>query len=124
MDVALRRRREERGHELFTGFTDVSEIGVGSLATVYRAREIGTSRLVALKLLNVRDASPRAIESFERESVALGALSSHPNIVTLYRTFRTPDGRPVLVLELCSGAVADRLRGGAGLPVPGAVGTG
>ena len=100
--MALRRRREERSHELFPGFTDVYEIGVGSLATVYRAREIGTSRLVALKLLNVRDASPRAIESFERESVALGALSSHPNIVTLYRTFRTPDGRPVLVLELCS----------------------
>ena len=122
--MALRRRKNERGHQLFAGFSDVQEIGVGSLATVYQAREIGTSRLVALKLLNVRDASPRAIESFERESLALGALSSHPNIVTLYRTFRTPDGRPVLVLELCSGAVADRLHGGAGLPVPDAVAIG
>ena len=67
--MALRRRKDERSHELFAGFSDVQEIGVGSLATVYRAREIGTSRLVALKLLNVRDASPRAIESFERESL-------------------------------------------------------
>jgi hypothetical protein len=122
--VALRRRSQERSHELFSGFTDVYEIGVGSLATVYRAREIGTNRLVALKLLNVRDASPRAIESFERESVALGSLSSHPNIVTLYRNFRTPDGRPVLVLELCTGAVADRLHGGDGLPVQDAVAIG
>jgi serine/threonine-protein kinase PknK len=117
LHVALRRgiRRE---HELFPGFTDVHEIGVGSLAVVFRGREAGTNRHVALKLLNVRDASPRAIESFERESIALGALSSHPNIVTLFRVFRTPDGRPVLVLELCTGAVADRLHDGTGLPVP------
>jgi serine/threonine protein kinase len=124
--VALRRKgaRGQRTHELFPGFTDIVEIGIGSLATVYRAREVGTNRLVALKLLNVRDASPRSIESFERESIALGALSSHPNIVTLYRTFRIPDGRPVLVLELCTGVVADRLRGGAGLPVTDAVSIG
>jgi serine/threonine-protein kinase PknK len=116
LHVALR-RRSRRGHELFPGFTDVFEIGVGSLATVFRAREIMTGRHVALKLLNVRDASPRSIESFERESIALGALSSHPNIVTLYRVFRTPDGRPVLVLELCPSAISDRLRNGTGLPV-------
>ncbi len=124
--MALRRigARGQRGHELFPGFTDVSEIGTGSLATVFRARELGTHRLVALKLLNVRDASPRSIESFERESIALGALSSHPNIVTLYRTFRTADGRPVLVLELCTGAVADRIHGGAGVPVTEAVAIG
>jgi hypothetical protein len=109
---------------LFPGFTDVREIGVGSLAVVFRARESGTSRHVALKLLNIRDASPRAIESFERESIALGALSSHPNIVTLYRTFRIADNRPVLVLELCTGAVADRLRDGSGLPVAEAVSIG
>jgi serine/threonine-protein kinase PknK len=106
---------------LFPGFSEVSEIGIGSLATVFRARETGTNRLVALKLLNVRDASLRAIESFERESIALGALSSHPNIVTLYRQFRTPDGRPVLVLELCRGAIAEQMRTGEGLPVQEAV---
>ena len=77
-------RRPPR-NDFFPGFTDIAEIGVGSLATVYRARELGTDRYVALKLLNVRDASPRALESFERESIALGAVSSHPNIVTLYR---------------------------------------
>lgn len=122
--MALRRRARAREHELFPGFVDVSEIGIGSLAVVYRAREMATNRLVALKLLNVRDASARAIESFERESVALGALSSHPNIVTLYRTFLTSDGRPVLVLELCAGAVSDRLHDGQGLPVQDAVSIG
>ncbi|MGI8760180.1 MAG: protein kinase domain-containing protein [Jatrophihabitantaceae bacterium] len=122
--VALRRRAQARDHDMFAGFSEVSEIGVGSLAVVYRARELQTNRLVALKLLNVRDASPRALESFQRESVALGALSSHPNIVTLFRTFPTPDGRPVLVLELCAGAISDRLLGGNGLPVQDAVSIG
>ena len=115
------RARSDLGSELFPGFSEVVEIGVGSLATIYRAREAGTNRLVALKLLNVRDASPRALESFERESMALGALSSHPNIVTLYRSFPAADGRPVLVLELCRGAVCDRLRAGGGLSVRDAV---
>ena len=58
--MALLRRAEGRPERLLPGFTDIVEIGIGSLATVYRAREIGTNRLVALKLLNVRDASPRA----------------------------------------------------------------
>jgi serine/threonine protein kinase len=118
------RRGRGAKDDFFPGFTDVSEIGVGSLATVFRAREVGTNRPVALKLLNVRDASPAAIESFERESVALGAVSSHPNIVTLFRFFRVADGRPVLVLELCRGAISDRMRGGHGLPVPEVVAVG
>ncbi len=115
--MALMRRARGARSDFFPGFADIAEIGIGSLATVYRAREVGTNRLVALKLLNVRDASPRAIESFERESIALGAVSSHPNIVTLFRSFRAADGRPVLVLELCRGAVSDRTRGLEGLPV-------
>ncbi|HKC27118.1 MAG TPA: protein kinase [Jatrophihabitans sp.] len=122
--MALLRRADRGGNEFFPGFTGIAEIGVGSLATVFRAREVATDRQVALKLLNVRDASAEAIESFERESIALGALSSHPNIVTLYRSFRVADGRPVLVLELCRAAVSDRMRDGAGVPVAEAVAIG
>lgn len=103
--MAGRRRNRD---ELFPGYSDAQEIGVGSLSTVYRATEQDTGRLVALKLLNVRDAARPALESFERESRALGALSSHPNIVTLFRSFNSSDGRPVLVLELCRGSMADR----------------
>jgi serine/threonine protein kinase len=122
--VALFRHPKQAGSEFFPGFTDVSEIGIGRLATVYRAREIGTNRRVALKLLTVRDASERAVESFERESLALGAVSSHPNIVTLYRFFRAADERPVLVLELCRDPISDRVRHGRGIPVDEAVAAG
>jgi len=94
------------------GFEAVEEIGSGGFSTVYRARETGPNRLVALKVLSVADVTPHALESFRRETVALGAVSTHPNIVTLYRQEVLPDGRPMLVLELCSGSVANQLRGG------------
>jgi serine/threonine protein kinase len=104
---ALAQRVLESGL-LRAGFGDIAPIGVGSLATVYRARELATNRFVALKVLDIAVVSARAQESFERESLVLGALSSHPNVNTFYRTFVLPDGRPVLVLELCNGSVAER----------------
>jgi hypothetical protein len=85
-------------------------IGAGGFSTVFRAREIETNRSVALKILNVHDVSEHAIGSFQRETFALGTLSAHPHIVTLYRTFATEDDRPVLVLELCHGSVWERMR--------------
>jgi serine/threonine protein kinase len=113
----LARRAKDAQSDFFPGFSEIAEIGSGDLATVYRAREAATDRYVALKLLNVRDRSPRALESFDREANTLGPISSHPNIVTLFGSFRAADGRPVLVLELCRAAVADRLVDGQGLPV-------
>ena len=113
--VRMRRQVPVRD-DPFPGFADVAEIGVGRSGTVYRARELGTNRRVALKLLDVRDAAPAALAAFERETAALAAISSHPNIVTLYGSFRVADGRPVLVLERCTGPVFDLLRGARGLP--------
>ncbi len=108
--MALRRRSRQREDETFPGFTDVVRIGAGGFSTVFRAREIETNRTVALKILNVHDVSEHALGSFQRETFALGTLSAHPNIVTLYRTLTTEDDRPVLVLELCHGSIWERTR--------------
>ena len=40
----VRRSKAASSSDFFPGFTDIVEIGVGSLARVYRAREIGTRR--------------------------------------------------------------------------------
>lgn len=105
-----RRRREPDARHGFAGFTEVEEIGAGAFASVYRAREEDTNRQVALKLLRFTDARPAALETFHRETLAHGSVSSHPHILTLYRTFTHDDGRPVLVLELCQGSLAERVR--------------
>jgi serine/threonine protein kinase len=78
----------------FPGYSQLREIGGGGFSTVYQATEDATGRFVALKVLRVAGRSPQVVEAFDREVRALGALSSHPNIVTLYRTLATNDGRP------------------------------
>jgi hypothetical protein len=108
--MALRRKTSPDESAVFPGFTEVKEIGGGGFATVYSAKETDTGRPVALKLLNIRDAPAHALESFRRETLALGSLSTHPNIVTLYRTMSSTDDRPVLVMELCKESIYQQAR--------------
>jgi hypothetical protein len=100
----------------FPGYANVAELASGAFATVYRAVELGTGRSVALKVLRVADTSPHLVEVFEKELGALALLSNHPNVTTLYGTFATPEGRPVLVLELCRESLAHRVRQSGPLP--------
>lgn len=89
-------------------FCDLEPISHSSHATVYAARDPEWHRPVALKVLGMDGDSTFDIEAFEREAAVLARLSSHPNIVTLYESFVLPDGRPVLVLELCQRSLAGR----------------
>ncbi|HET9060184.1 MAG TPA: protein kinase [Acidimicrobiales bacterium] len=92
------------------GYGTITEIAKGTFATVYRAVELGTGRPVALKIMRIAKPSPHILDTFEKELSALALLSSHPNVTTLYRSFFTPMGRPVLVLELCRGSLAQTVR--------------
>jgi serine/threonine-protein kinase PknK len=107
-------RRRDRGSnttaEILPGYSGLEEIGGGAFATVYRATEIDTGRQVALKILKVDTVHSHLLETFHQEIQALGKVSHHPNIVTLYRPLSTPDGRPVLVLELCKESLAQVVR--------------
>lgn len=102
----------------FPGFAHVAEIAVGPFASVYRAIELGTGRSVALKVLRLAGTSPHVAEVFDKELTALARLSNHPHVTTLYRTFFTPEGRPVLVLELCRESLAQRVSQRGPMPLP------
>ncbi len=97
----------------FPGYSDVTEIAAGPFAVVYRAVELGTSRPVALKVLDMTSSSAAAVEPFKEHLATLSLLGKHPNVVTLYRSFLTTDGLPVLVMELCRESYGQRaaLRG-------------
>lgn len=88
------------------GFVDLELIGGGSFARVYRAADEVTGQPVALKVLDVQRSRTLNREVFDLEARALGKLSSHPNIVTLYRAFISRRGEPVLVMELCDASLA------------------
>lgn len=117
----MRRRRQD---DPLAGFTDVTSIARGSTATVLGARDATSGQPVAIKLLESLDGTTPDRASFEREVRALGAVSRHPNVVSLHRADLLPDGRPLLVLERCAGSLADRLVEEGPLPVRTVVGVG
>jgi serine/threonine protein kinase len=105
----------------YSGFTKIAE---GGESVVYRARQNGLDRDVAVKVINVAD--PERVARFRREleiTVRLGR--QHPHIVTVLDTGTAPDGRPCIVMEYYDlGSLHDRLREYGPLPVADVVAAG
>ncbi len=80
------------------GFTDPEEIGRGGFGVVYRCSQPELDRIVAVKVLTA-DLEPDNLERFVREQVAMGKLSGHPHIVTIFQVGTTATGRPYIVMQ-------------------------
>ncbi|MCB1015675.1 MAG: serine/threonine protein kinase, partial [Acidimicrobiales bacterium] len=92
------------------GYDQIEEVARGGFGVVYRARQVGFDRTVALKVLSQLQADDHAARRWQRECQAMGALSWHPNIVAVYDLGTTGDGHPYLAMEfLDRGSLADRL---------------
>jgi tRNA A-37 threonylcarbamoyl transferase component Bud32 len=92
------------------GLQDPVEIGVGGFATVFKAYQPAFRRTVAVKVLATLNLDDAARERFERECQAMGSLSEHPNIVTVYGAGFTNSGRPYLVMAyLPGGSLQERI---------------
>ncbi len=119
-----RRRAPEQGRAdgapapTIEGYTDLSVIGRGATATVYRARQNGFDRHVALKVLHVDISDRRAQKRFQRERSLNGRLSDHPNVVTVLDAGFVDGRHPYLAMELFEqGSLADRLAASAAFDV-------
>src|SRR5262245_38554243 len=94
--------------EVIGGFEILSELSRGGMGVIYKAKQIGMQRLVALKiLLPDRLGHPGALRRFQRE-VQAAALLSHPNIVTVYHT-DLEGPLPYLAMEYVAGIDLYRL---------------
>ncbi|MEU2003414.1 protein kinase [Rhodococcus sp. NPDC019627] len=85
------------GELILHGFDEPVEIGRGGFGVVYRCMETALDRTVAIKVLSGVDDENR--NRFLREQQAMGRLSGHPNIVTIYHAGSTPRGQPYIVME-------------------------
>ena len=98
------------------GYEILGKLGEGGMGVVYKARQQGLNRLVALKMIiggsQVRD---HHLARFRIEAEAVARLR-HPNIVQIYDIGEV-DGLPFVSLELLEGGdLKDQL---AGTPQPG-----
>ena len=84
-------------------------LGAGGMGTVYRARDVGLDRRVAVKTLEGAD--PAGLARLRHEAQTLAA-QAHPGIAQIHG-LETWRGRPLLVMEhLDGGTLAARLDGG------------
>jgi serine/threonine protein kinase len=92
------------------GYEDLTEIGRGGYAIVYRAFQPRFDRQVAIKVLTNPGLTDQDRSRFEREGVAMGRLSWHPNIVVVLEAGVTDGGYPFLAMEyLEGGSLADQI---------------
>ena len=92
------------------GLSDLVEVGRGGFGTVYRANDERFGRRVAVKVIRDAGLGRHVVARFERECLALGSLSGHPNIVSVYDSGSTDKGDLYLVMEyLSGGSLAQRL---------------
>lgn len=90
--------------------SDLVEIGRGGFGVVYRARQEQFRRDVALKVITAT-LDDRSRARFMQECRALGQLSGHPHIVSVYDGGIDPDGQAFLVMPFYGhGSLAQRLR--------------
>lgn len=98
------------------GFEIEAVLGGGSFGTVFRGRQLGLDRTVAVKIpTHEIAADPVMARRFAREARAASRVT-HPGVVAIYAVGDLPDGRPYLAMQYVEGEPLDRIL--AGGPVP------
>ncbi len=90
------------------GFELIEEISRGGQGVVYRAVQSLTNRPAAVKmLLDGSFSSPRQLRRFERE-IEIAARLRHPNVVTVFESGVSHDGRRFVAMEFVPGEPLDK----------------
>jgi serine/threonine-protein kinase len=94
---------------LVDGFRIESVLGTGAFGAVYRGRQVGLDRIVAIKVpTHEIAADPVMARRFQREARAAARIA-HPGVVTIHAVGELPDGRPYIAMELVDGVPLDHI---------------
>ncbi|MBU1251851.1 MAG: serine/threonine protein kinase [Actinobacteria bacterium] len=103
-------RRRPSDPPILPGFSHVRVLGSGGFADVFLYEQNMPRRQVAVKVLLSDVVTEHVRQMFQVEANLMAQLSSHPSILTVYQASISADGRPYLVMELCSAQLASRYR--------------
>jgi len=93
----------------FDGFTIEAMIGGGAFGTVFRGRQAGLDRQVAIKVpTHEIAADPVMARRFARECRSAARIT-HPGVVAIYAVGELSDGRPYLAMQLIDGEPLDKI---------------
>ncbi len=92
------------------GFSPVRVLGSGGFADVFLFEQNMPRRQVAVKVMLPEVVNEQVRRMFQVEADLMAKLSAHPSILTVYEAGVSSDGRPYLVMELCSSSLGQRYR--------------
>jgi serine/threonine protein kinase len=92
------------------GFSHVHILGSGGFADVFLYEQNMPRRQVAVKVMLSEVVNDQVRQMFQAEANLMAQLSTHPSILTVYQASVSSDGRPYLVMELCSASLSQRYR--------------
>jgi len=95
---------------ILPGFSHIHVLGSGGFADVFLYEQNMPRRQVAVKVMLAEVVNDQVRQMFQAEANLMAQLSSHPSILTVYQASVSADGRPYLVMELCSAALGQRYR--------------
>lgn len=82
----------------------IEDIGCGNMGLVYKVRHRGADKVMAMKILRSElAADPINVKRFQNE-LKTTSLLTHPNIIPIYDSGVTDDGRPYFVMEYLDGS--------------------
>lgn len=91
------------------GYSNLTKLATGGMATVFKARQLSLNRTVAIKLLSAEhlwDDDAKLL--FDQESLVIAQLN-HPNIIHIIDRGLTEKGRPYFVMDYIDGSDLSQL---------------
>jgi serine/threonine protein kinase len=92
------------------GFSFVRILGSGGFADVFLYEQDSPRRQVAVKVMLSEYVNVEVRRMFQAEADLMAQLSAHPAILTVFQSGVAADGRPFLVMELCSATIGETYR--------------
>ena len=96
------------------GYEILGVLGRGGMGTVYKARQCGFDRLVALKMIHAGGHAGDDLARFRTEAQAVACLQ-HPNIVQVFE-IGEHEGWHFFTFEFCAGGSLEKKLNGVPLP--------